>query len=122
MQLRPYQEEAKQAILGEWNKGINRTLLVLPTGCGKTIVFAKVTEEQVKQGDRVLILAHRFELLQQACDKIEQATGLKSAMEKAEYTCMFRRDELERFRPSPNHRTGADRYPHSRPCPPRSSG
>ena len=35
---------------------------------------------------------------------------------------MFRRDELERFRPSPNHRTGADRYPHSRPCPPRSSG
>ena len=88
MQLRPYQEEAKQAILGEWNKGINRTLLVLPTGCGKTIVFAKVTEEQVKQGDRVLILAHRFELLQQACDKIEQATGLKSAMEKAEYTCM----------------------------------
>lgn len=88
MQLRPYQEEAKQAIFDEWNKGINRTLLVLPTGCGKTIVFAKVTEEQVKQGDRVLILAHRFELLQQACDKIEQATGLKSAMEKAEYTCM----------------------------------
>lgn len=71
MQLRPYQEEAKQAIFDEWNKGINRTLLVLPTGCGKTIVFAKVTEEQVKQGDRVLILAHRFELLQQACDKIE---------------------------------------------------
>lgn len=48
MQLRPYQEEAKQAIFDEWNKGINRTLLVLPTGCGKTIVFAKVTEEQVK--------------------------------------------------------------------------
>lgn len=88
MQLRPYQEEAKQAIFDEWNKGINRTLLVLPTGCGKTIVFAKVTEERVKQGDRVLILAHRFELLQQACDKIEQATGLKSAMEKAEYTCI----------------------------------
>lgn len=60
MQLRPYQEEAKQAIFDEWNKGINRTLLVLPTGCGKTIVFAKVTEEQVKQGDRVLILAHRL--------------------------------------------------------------
>lgn len=89
MQLRPYQEEAKQAIFDEWNKGINRTLLVLPTGCGKTIVFAKVTEEQVKQGDRVLILAHRFELLQQACDKIEQATGLKSAMEKAEYTYLY---------------------------------
>ena len=45
MQLRPYQEEAKQAIFDEWNKGINRTLLVLPTGCGKTIVFANRTLE-----------------------------------------------------------------------------
>ena len=35
---------------------------------------------------------------------------------------VFRSYELERFHPSPNHRTGADRYPHSRPCPPRSSG
>ncbi len=60
MQLRPYQEEAKQAIFDEWNKGINRTLLVLPTGCGKTIVFAKVTEEQVKQGDRGTDLSAPF--------------------------------------------------------------
>ena len=51
MQLRPYQEEAKQAILGEWNKGINRTLLVLPTGCGKTIVFAKVTDVNEEEGN-----------------------------------------------------------------------
>lgn len=34
MQLRPYQEESKTAILNEWEKGIKRTLLVLPTGCG----------------------------------------------------------------------------------------
>lgn len=84
MELRPYQAEAKAAILSEWDKGIQRTLLVLPTGCGKTIVFAKVTEDCVRSGKRVLILAHRGELLDQAADKIEKSIGLKCSYEKAE--------------------------------------
>ncbi len=84
MELRPYQQEAKQNIFSEWEKGVMRTLLVLPTGCGKTIVFAKVTEECVRRGDRVLILAHRGELLEQAADKINKATGLMCATEKAQ--------------------------------------
>lgn len=88
MELRPYQKEAKESIFTEWEKGIQKTLLVLPTGCGKTIVFAKVAEECVKQGDRVLILAHRGELLQQASDKIAKATGLGCSVEKAEETCL----------------------------------
>lgn len=88
MELRPYQKEAKQSIFGEWDKGILKTLLVLPTGCGKTIVFAKVTEECVRQGDRVLILAHRGELLEQAADKIHKTTGLMCATEKAEESCL----------------------------------
>ena len=67
MELRPYQLEAKTAIFEQWDQGIKKTLLVLPTGCGKTIVFAKVTEECVRQGKRVLIMAHRGELLDQAC-------------------------------------------------------
>lgn len=88
MQLRPYQEEARAAVLQQWNDGFNRTLLVLPTGCGKTIVFAKITEECVRQGKRVLILAHRGELLEQAADKIMKATGLRCAVEKAEESCL----------------------------------
>ncbi len=88
MELRPYQEEARQSIFNEWGKGILKTLLVLPTGCGKTIVFAKVTEECVRMGDRVLILAHRGELLEQAADKIFRATGLGCATEKAEESCL----------------------------------
>lgn len=88
MELRPYQQEAKDSIFEEWENGKNKTLLVLPTGCGKTIVFAKVTEECVRQGNRVLILAHRGELLEQAADKIEKATGLGCATEKAEETCL----------------------------------
>lgn len=77
MELRPYQSEAKEAIFQEWDKGVLRTLLVLPTGCGKTIVFAKVTEDCVRRGDRVLILAHRGELLDQAADKMPRLqTGM----------------------------------------------
>ena len=88
MELRLYQREAKEAIFENWENGTKKTLLVLPTGCGKTIVFAKVTEECVRKGDRVLILAHRGELLEQAADKIAKATGLGCATEKAEATCL----------------------------------
>ena len=85
MSLRPYQQEAKDAIFREWDQeGHNKTLLVLPTGTGKTIVFASVAERCVRDGSRVLILAHRGELLEQAQDKIFRSTGLRSAVEKAE--------------------------------------
>lgn len=87
MELRPYQQEAKDAIFEQWDSGVSKTLLVLPTGCGKTVVFAKVTEECVRNGDRVLILAHRGELLDQAADKLMKTTGLGCALEKAESSC-----------------------------------
>ena len=83
MELRPYQNEAVDAVLREWDEGHRKTLLVLPTGCGKTIVFSKVTEKQVGKGHRTLILAHRGELLEQAADKLMQACGLPSVLEKA---------------------------------------
>ena len=113
MELRPYQNEAVAAIEDEWGKGVKRTLLVLPTGTGKTICFAKVTEDCVRMGDRVLILAHRGELLDQARDKIAKATGLGCSIEKAEESCLdsffrvtvgsvqtlMRQSRLERFKP-----------------------
>ncbi len=88
MELRPYQSEAKAAVFTQWDKGARKTLVVLPTGCGKTIVFAKVAEECVRQGNRVLILAHRGELLEQAADKIKKSTNLGCATEKAEQSCL----------------------------------
>lgn len=113
MELRPYQDEAVAAIEDEWRKGVKRTLLVLPTGTGKTICFAKVTEDCVRMGDRVLILAHRGELLDQAADKIKKSTGLGCSLEKAESTCLdsfyritvgsvqtlMRQSRLDRFKP-----------------------
>lgn len=88
MNLRPYQLQAKEAIQGEWSKGIKKTLLVLPTGTGKTIVFSKLIEDCVREGERGLVLAHRGELLDQAADKLMQSTGLGCAVEKAEESCL----------------------------------
>lgn len=86
--LRPYQQEAQDAIFTKWAEGQRKLLLCLPTGCGKTIVFAKVIERLVREGKRVLVLAHRAELLTQAADKLHMATGLCCATEKAEETCL----------------------------------
>ena len=86
MELRPYQREAVDAVEAEWEQGRRLTLLVLPTGCGKTVVFCNVAKDVVDRGGRVLILAHRGELLQQAADKLQAATGLRCAVEKAEET------------------------------------
>ena len=65
--LRPYQAEAVAAIEKAAGAGVQRPLLALPTGTGKTIVFADLIKK--RQG-RALILAHRDELLQQAKDKL----------------------------------------------------
>lgn len=88
MSLRPYQQEAFEKVLAEWDGGVKKTLLVLPTGTGKTIVFSKIAEECVRRGKRVLIMAHRGELLEQAADKIYKSTGLQCSVEKAGETCL----------------------------------
>lgn len=90
-QLRPYQAEAKQAILSAWDEGQHRTLLVLPTGCGKTVVFASVAEDQVDKEHRVLIMAHRGELLEQTAGKLREASELDFMLEKAESTALSSR-------------------------------
>jgi superfamily II DNA or RNA helicase len=114
MELRPYQREAVEAIQQQWSDGRRRTLLVLPTGTGKTIVFCRVAEEVVRTGGRVLILAHRAELLDQAADKLQRSTGLACAIEKADQTSvgeweritvgsvqtLMRQDRLDKFRPN----------------------
>ncbi len=82
MELRPYQRDAVAAIQESWRQ-YRKTLLVLPTGCGKTIVFSSVIGNCVQHDGRVLILAHREELLQQASDKLMMVTGIRTVTEKA---------------------------------------
>ena len=49
---------------------------------------ADVARHRVAEGDKVLFMAHRGELLNQAADKIKQVTGMESALEKAESSCL----------------------------------
>jgi superfamily II DNA or RNA helicase len=76
--LRPYQESAIDAVESEFARGIKRTLLVLPTGTGKTVVFAELARRDVALGDHVLILAHRSELIDQAVKKLADVGVLAS--------------------------------------------
>lgn len=66
LSLRPYQEQCLEAISDARESGFNRQLVSLPTGTGKTIIFCHL----LKDFGRVLILAHRDELCQQAIDKL----------------------------------------------------
>ena len=94
MELRPYQNEAVDAVEREFSRGVRSTLIVLATGCGKTIVFSHLAAREVRRGGRVLILAHRGELLTQAIAKLRSATGIEAGLEKAEETSDVAWDEI----------------------------
>ena len=94
MKLRPYQEQAKSAVAAAFAAGAKSTLVVLPTGCGKTVVFSTIAAEQP---GRVLIIAHRQELINQAASKILGVTGHEAEIEMADQRAdahMFRRSKV----------------------------
>lgn len=86
--LRPYQLEAITRVEAEWARGNRRTLVVLPTGTGKTVCFAELARRAVSLGERSLVLAHRSELLEQAQRKlldIGVLAGIEQADKRAGY-------------------------------------
>jgi superfamily II DNA or RNA helicase len=74
--LRPYQTECISAVWGAWPSGMQRPAVVLPTGAGKTVIFASLIRDFVQvhrmMGDphRVVVLVHRDELADQAIAKL----------------------------------------------------
>ena len=82
MILRDYQLRARAAVLDAFKEG-NSTLLVLPTGAGKTIVFASLIKAFFPR--RAMVIAHRQELIFQARDKIRDTTGLTVEVEMGEH-------------------------------------
>lgn len=90
MQLRPYQQEALDSMLKAESSGIDKQLIVLPTGAGKTVLFAQLPIVR-KESLPMLVLAHRSELLTQAKSKIEAvndhlSVGIEQAENKAGYS------------------------------------
>src|SRR5512133_289536 len=82
MILRPYQSAASDAIFKEWQEN-DSTLVVMPTGGGKTVLFADVIRRVFPR--RALVIAHREELIFQARDKIQRVTGLTADVEMGDY-------------------------------------
>lgn len=82
MKLRPYQLDAYNGIFNSWET-YNKTLLVVPTGGGKSCIAAAVAKRRQEDG-KVLIMAHREELLEQLADKLHKF-DLPSKLEKAEH-------------------------------------
>lgn len=80
--LRPYQLDAvqcvKQSLIN--NKS---SLLVMATGLGKSVVLAKIADMAIR--GRVLIIAHRGELIKQLCDTLENMTTKEIGVEMAEF-------------------------------------
>ncbi|KLU61698.1 UvrABC system protein B [Peptococcaceae bacterium CEB3] len=70
MELRPYQQHCLDAINKTYQRGITKQLIVLPTGTGKTIVFATFIKRQTDFGWPSLVLVHRDELITQTADKL----------------------------------------------------
>lgn len=87
LELRPYQREALQRVLQAYQRGKRRVIVSLPTGTGKTVVFAHFPRF-FKMKKRLLVLAHREELLLQAQDKFLQIdptlrVGIEQAASRA---------------------------------------
>lgn len=78
---RDYQKECHDAVFNEW-KSVRSTLVVSPTGSGKSCIFAMIAE--TVQPKRVMIIAHREELIWQAREKIKTVTGLGCDIEMGE--------------------------------------
>jgi len=84
VKLRDYQEAAISRIRDSFRQGNKRVLLVSPTGSGKTVIFSYVAAGTAKNHKRVLIIAHRRELLKQI-SKALKAAGVKHAVLTAGY-------------------------------------
>src|SRR5215472_13589464 len=68
-ELRPYQTEVVERV--ERILGMaSRPLIVAPTGSGKTIIAAEIINRVVGRGGRVLMIAHRREMITQTRDKL----------------------------------------------------
>jgi superfamily II DNA or RNA helicase len=84
IELRPYQRDALTAIEAAALRGVNRQVVSLPTGAGKTVVFSHLI---VERQTRTLILVHRDELVHQTLDKlamVSRGTALDIGVVKAE--------------------------------------
>ena len=87
--LRPYQREGITRIFDEWRKGTRSVLFQMPTGTGKTVLFSEIVKMGHDRERKILIVAHRKELIEQIIKKLNSKnveTGLIISGEKSDYS------------------------------------
>jgi superfamily II DNA or RNA helicase len=103
MKLRPYQEDLVNQIRLQYQLGHRNVLMVLSTGGGKTCIFTHIAQQAAKKGNRVCILVHRQELLDQAsrampmlhgCIRANRSMDLSHAVQIASVQTLARRLHL----------------------------
>jgi len=72
LKLRDYQRIAIECVRDAFRAGNRRVLLVAPTGAGKTVMFSHLARAISICGQRVLLMAHRDELLDQISRTLTQ--------------------------------------------------
>lgn len=72
VQFRPYQDASIEAVKNKWRQGKKKVVVTLPTGGGKTYVFAGIAKLVEKKQRRTIVLVDRKELLKQAGRSIEK--------------------------------------------------
>ena len=70
MNLRPYQKQAIESLRVRFNRGDNASILCIPTGGGKTVVFTTIAKSAIKNGKKIMIICDRKELISQAWDNL----------------------------------------------------
>lgn len=88
MSERDYQTNAENAAFKEW-EDVQSTLVVMPTGTGKTVLAANIIQRF--NSKKTLFLAHREELIFQGAKTIQRHTGLGVGIEMAD---LWAGDEL----------------------------
>ena len=71
LQPRPYQVNAVDSARRFIARGRRRVLLVAPTGAGKTVCATMIVEGAISKQRRVLVLAHRAEIIDQTSAKLD---------------------------------------------------
>lgn len=103
MNLRPYQQQLITDIRLQYQLGHKRVLAVLATGGGKTVCFSHIAQQAARKGNRVCVLVHRQELLDQAsrampmphgCIRANRSMDLSHAVQVASVQTLARRLHL----------------------------
>jgi superfamily II DNA or RNA helicase len=93
VKLRDYQQAALDGARAQFRAGKRAVLIVLPTGTGKTVIFAEAIRLACEKGGKALVLAHRTELLEQARAKLHAvAPDLRVELEQAALRASSRAD------------------------------